>query len=145
VSSVRTTTSLAPQTVTDVSTGTVPTVEPEYRRRDARGKWNSPVVREAVPDTLLASALEAAGGDSTRLWFGPDGAVWVLNHTRATKCISAALMRSVDRAAMLRAHTRAVLSTAKVRQAGSQDPDQFTEVIELLTMALEEDDRWLRR
>lgn len=54
-------------------------------------------------------------------------------------------MRSVDRAAMLRAHTMATLSTAKARQAGSRDPDQFVEVIELLTMALEEDDRWLRR
>jgi hypothetical protein len=56
-----------------------------------------------------------------------------------------ALLRSVDRVAMLRAHTAAALSTARVRQAGSQDPDQFTEVIELLTMALEEDDRWLHR
>lgn len=56
-----------------------------------------------------------------------------------------ALMRTVDRAAMLRAHNMAALSAAKAQQAGSPDPEQFAEVIELLTMALEEDDRWLRR
>lgn len=85
--SVRTTTSLAPQTVTDVSTGAVPTIKP--RSRD-KGKWLDTVTTSHVPDRLLAGALEAAGGDANRLWFGPDGAVWILNHTRATKCPSPA-------------------------------------------------------
>lgn len=53
-----------------------------------------------------------------------------------------ALMHTVDRCAMLRAHVTAALSTARARQAGSADPDQFVEVVELLTMALQEDDRF---
>jgi hypothetical protein len=86
--SVRTTTNLAPQTVTDVSTGTAPTYRPRKRGKD--GKWLDSVSKSQVPDRLLAGALEAAGGDPNRLWFGADGAVWILNHSRATKCPSPA-------------------------------------------------------
>jgi hypothetical protein len=89
MTSVRTSTSLAPQTVTDVSTGTVPT-RTKRTSWDGRGKWNAPLRRESVPDILLASALEAAGGDANRLWFGDDGAVWILNHQRGQTCISKA-------------------------------------------------------
>lgn len=53
-----------------------------------------------------------------------------------------ALLHAVDRAATLRAHVNAALSTARVRQSGSDDPDAFVEVIELLSMATEDDDRF---
>lgn len=82
--SVRTTTSLAPKTVTDVSTGAAPTYRP--RRRDPKGRWVDAVTRTQIPTLLLAGALESADGDANRLWFGDDGAVYILNHTRATKC-----------------------------------------------------------
>lgn len=53
-----------------------------------------------------------------------------------------ALLHAVDRAVMLRLHLKAALSTARARQLGSADPDAFVEVITLLEMALEDDDRF---
>ena len=86
--SVRTDTALHPTTVSAVSTGQVPVVR---RRRSPRGVWMSkPETREQVPPALLASALEAAGGNANRLWFAVDGSVWVLNHGRMTSCPSPA-------------------------------------------------------
>lgn len=84
MSSVRTTTSLAPQTVTDVSTGTAPSYRP--RRRD-KGRWVDAVTRTQIPEQVLTSALQAAGGDANRLWFADDGWVYVLNHTRSETCL----------------------------------------------------------
>jgi hypothetical protein len=52
-----------------------------------------------------------------------------------------ALMHATDRLGVLRAHLTATLSTARVRQAYSLDPDAWVEVIGLLQMALEDDDR----
>jgi hypothetical protein len=84
---VRTTTDIHPDTVTRVSRGQVSVPR---RPRAAKGTWYGPVIERQIDDRLLAQAIETAGGDPNRLWFGDDGAVWILNHTRATKCISAA-------------------------------------------------------
>lgn len=87
---VRTTTSIHPRTVTGVSTGETPAVRSRAARRKG-GVWvNQPETREQIPDRLLASALTSAGGDANRLWFGLDGAVWILNHGRMTSCTSPA-------------------------------------------------------
>lgn len=76
---------LHPTTVTAYSRGAL---DPPRRRRPA-GSWDRPTgVR--IPARLLSSCLLAAGGDANRLWFGLDGAVYVLNHTRATACPSPA-------------------------------------------------------
>jgi hypothetical protein len=93
--SIQTTTDIAAQTVERVATGQipVPVVQPERKRRVRRsvgGTWNSPVAREQVPEELLTTARAAANGDSNRLWFGDDGAVWILNHRRGETCISKA-------------------------------------------------------
>lgn len=74
---------LAPATVTDYSRGQI---EPRRRRRDDKGQWVDTVARSQIDDRLLASALEAAGGDPNRLWFDGDGAVYVLNHSRRETC-----------------------------------------------------------
>lgn len=86
------TASLAPATVTKVAQAPKFETFPRQRQRArARTKgWVSPVIAEQIPDDLLYSAIKAAGGDTNRLWFGEDGAVWILNHTRETKCPSPA-------------------------------------------------------
>jgi hypothetical protein len=78
---------LAPATVTGYSTGEIAGYR---RRRDRQGRWVDAVVRSQIDDRLLAGALEAAGGDANRLWFGADGAVWILNHQRGQTCPSPA-------------------------------------------------------
>lgn len=81
---------LAPATVTAASRGFETFPRQRVRARRRTGGWVSPVVAEQIPDKLLYSAIKAAGGDTNRLWFGEDGAVWILNHTRETKCPSPA-------------------------------------------------------
>lgn len=91
---VQHTTALAAETVEKLATGEIPLPYPNAKRRGSRhsigGAWNSRVMRAQVPEELLASAHRAAGGDSNRLWFADDGAVWVLNHSRGEMCISRA-------------------------------------------------------
>lgn len=76
---------IAPATVTAYSTGDVAPMT-RQRRRD-KGRWLDAVTTSQIDDRLMASALEAAGGNPNRLWFGPDGAVYVMNHTRAETCL----------------------------------------------------------
>lgn len=78
---------LAPATVTGYSTGEVAGYR---RRRDRHGRWVDAVVRTQIDGRLLASSIDAAGGDPNRLWFDDDGAVWILNHVRGEHCISPA-------------------------------------------------------
>lgn len=87
-STVRTDAVLAPVTVTGFSEGTVAPVR--ARRRNGQGRWVDSVARSQIDDRILASSLAAAGGDANRLWFGADGAVWILNHHRGEHCISPA-------------------------------------------------------
>lgn len=89
---VRDDASLHPQTVTDYSTGELQSRWSYYegRRRARGGRWNTPTARDQIDPGVLAAALRAAGGDSTRLWFDDDGSVWVLNHRRGETCPSPA-------------------------------------------------------
>lgn len=85
---VRTTTDIHPATVAAVAAGDVPRIS---LARGRRGTWNRPVARELVDRRALVKAIDLAGGDPNRLWFDrTDGSVWVLNHTRATRCTSPA-------------------------------------------------------
>lgn len=52
--------------------------------------WGSPRTRQNAPDKLLHTALIGADGDRGRIYFGGDGQVWVLNHTRNETCPSVA-------------------------------------------------------
>lgn len=81
--------SLHPATVTGFSTGAV---RPATRRPSRRTGWvTDPLVRRQIDDRVLAASIRTAGGDPNRLWFDEDdGAVWILNHTRAETCPSAA-------------------------------------------------------
>lgn len=85
--SVRRDTNLHPTTVSAASTGEVGPLPQRKSRRP--GTFNSPVARASVPDVLVAAAVEAAGGDTTRLYFA-QGDVWVLNHRRGERCVSPA-------------------------------------------------------
>jgi hypothetical protein len=52
--------------------------------------WGSHRTRRNTPTRLLTSLLTQTGGDRSRVYFGGDGQVWLLNHTREETCPSIA-------------------------------------------------------
>lgn len=76
---------LAPSTVTRVSTGQA--IVPR-RPRKSRAAGYPIAIARAHPQALEA-ALRLAGEDPNRLWLAPDGVV-VLNHLRSERCPSRA-------------------------------------------------------
>lgn len=75
---------LSPSTVAAVAQGR--TVLHRPRRRGTAGTPTPPVVptvsRRAVHPLVMAAALQAAGGDSSRLHFRADGSVVITNRSR---------------------------------------------------------------
>lgn len=52
--------------------------------------WGSIKTRQNTPDKVLANLTRQTGGDRSRVYFGGDGQVWLLNHTRHETCPSVA-------------------------------------------------------
>lgn len=52
--------------------------------------WGSHRTRRNTPQKLVDSMLRQTGGDRSRVYFGGDGQVWLLNHTRDEECPSIA-------------------------------------------------------
>lgn len=77
---------LAPETVTDVSTGRVK----RRRTRTPSEHPQAPATARTMPAPARRTALGLADGDANRLWFDTDGSVWTLNHSRAERCSSPA-------------------------------------------------------
>lgn len=52
--------------------------------------WGSHRTRRNTPQKLVDAMLRQTHGDRTRIYFGGDGQVWLLNHTREETCPSVA-------------------------------------------------------